>query len=224
MSARTLHYSPTKNKGMTCIEAIILSYQVASIKDHIIDIVGDFSNPYLHVTDKRRHDIATAPTDYQNYHFDLGDDEKYHFYSPKAVFKTPAKNEAPSFLAWPKTLLPLTVFCQSVESNISLEAKAASPAALKAYLEEASGWDTLGTLIGHKKSRPTSPVTKEEFKQQLKSIDSARERRKNKYQLLKYKTLVNEEVNLQDKLSLWQNSLRKYPFVETESKRPKWRF
>ena len=70
MAARTLHYTPTKNKGMTCIEAIILSYQVAAIKDHIIDIVGDLSNPYLHVTDKRRYDIATAPTDYQNYHFD----------------------------------------------------------------------------------------------------------------------------------------------------------
>ena len=35
MAARTLHYSPTKNKGMTCIEAVILALQVAVIKDEI---------------------------------------------------------------------------------------------------------------------------------------------------------------------------------------------
>ena len=152
------------------------------------------------------------------------------------MFKTPTKNEAPSYLAWPKSLPPLTVFCQSVESNICIEAKAASPAVLKAYLESVLDWEMLGVLTTHVKSRPTSPVTKEEFKQQLKTVDLARERRKKKYQILKYKILVNvnktlvnvkrknKEGNLQDKLSLWQKSLRKYPVVQTVSNRPKWRF
>lgn len=226
MAARTRYYSPTKNKGMTCIEAVILALQVAVIKDEIHDVIGNSHNPYLHITDKRNYDVANAPKAYQDYHADLRDDEKYHFYSPKAVFKTPTKNEAPSFLAWPKSLPPLLQFSTAVKSNIRLEAKAASPAALKAYLEGASDWDTLGTLMGHKKSRPTSPVTKEEFNNHLKRIYAARRRRKKEYQILKCPTVFNdknEAGDLQAKLKLWQDSLRAYPAPEGLPHRPKWR-